>query len=462
MTDPIPTSSTQELGVGRRRRPLWLRLLVSLGIAIVLAVVVVEVVSRIADARLASKMKDPAFDYRTYEPSLLDKLALETLEYGTVKRGIEQTNARNVPHPYLGYALTPSFRSPKDAPQQVSHNSLGFRGKETTWAKPDGVFRIVTTGGSSVYGQSESGDAAVWSQRLEDVLNESGGGRKYEVINVGCNGWSSFEMLINLELRALDFSPDLVIVYEAINDMRCALYKRGGPVTPDNLQWRDTWPVDRPSALEGWLAHSRTYLVWRRYATSYALERSDLGFYAIKNYDPNVKDNWWDYPMGPIPDQGFVNYRRNLGGIVSVCQARGARVLFVTQALPRWHLKNIGKRQVDSSQEQLDAFERILSTQREVAAERGVPLFDCGRIVEEAVDREIEERVADRLKKETAVDAESTKARAEAIRTELEEAVPNKARDLLFFAEVHPNDRGSDLIAHTIAGYLVHTDLIPH
>jgi lysophospholipase L1-like esterase len=435
-------------------RPFWPRILLSLSVALVLAVIVIEVTSRIADGRLAAKMRDPAFDYRTYKPSFLDKVALDTLEYGTVKRGAEQSNARNVPHPYLGYALTPNFRSPPGAAQQVAHNSLGFRGKETTWTKPPGIVRIVTTGGSSVYGQSESCDAAVWSQRLEDILNASGSARKFEVVNVGCNGWSSFEMLINLELRALDFSPDLVIVYEAINDMRCAVYKRGGPVTPDNLQWRDTWPVDRPSALERFLGHSRAYLVWRRYATDYVLERSDLGFYAIKNYDPAVQDMYWDYAMGPIPDQGFENYRRNLTGIVSVCRARGARVLFATQALPRWHLKDIGRRKVDSSQEQLDAFERILATQREVAKSLDVPLFDSGRIVEQAVEQEIQERVAERLRKEPGADAK-------AVETELEEAVPNKARDLLFFSEVHPNDRGSDLIAHTIGDYLLHGDLIP-
>jgi len=433
--------------LAQQRHALAKRLLISAAVALILLFGLLEITSRVADRRLAAKKRDPAFIPGQYEPSFLDRLALDTLEYGTIKRAAEQSNARTDPHPYLGYVLKPNFKTAPEAKQQASHNSLGFRGKETTWKKPAGVFRIVTTGGSSVYGQSESSDAAVWSQKLEDDLNAAGGGRKFEVVNTGCSGWSSFEMLINLELRALDLNPDLVIVYEAINDMRCALYKRGGPVTPDNLQWRTNWPIDRPSSLETLLSSSRTYLVWRRYATNYASVRSDLGFYAIRNYDPLDKDLYWDYSAGPIPEKGFDNYRRNLADMIAVCAARGARVLLATQALPRWHLDA-----ADSRQEQHDAFDRIQKIEREVAAERGVALFECAQIVEAAVDAEIQAKIAERTTERPEVDARAVEA-------ELKK-VPNKARDLLFFAEVHPNDRGSALIAKTIAEYLLGSPLL--
>jgi hypothetical protein len=469
MTDPIRNPSSNPEGAGRRRRPLWLRILVSFVIAMGLAVVVIEVVSRVADGVLASKTSKPDFDYKTYEPGMLDGLALGTLEFGSVKRAAEQAHPRNVPHPYLGYSLTPSYRTPPGSAQQASHNSLGFRGKETTWEKPPGVFRIVTTGGSSVYGQSESSDAAVWSQRLEDLFGEVGG-RKVEVINVGCNGWSSFEMLINLELRALDFSPDLVIVYEAINDMRCALYTRGGPVTGDNLQWRATWPVDRPSPLEEWLDHSRTYLVWRRYMTDYIAKRSDLGFFAITNYDPSPTAGdfyvWYGRNLA-VPEKGFENYRRNLNNMVSVCTSRGARVLFAMQALPLWHLDAH-----QSANEQKDAFERIQNIEREVAHERGVALFECGRVIEAAAEQEIVDLAAARCREDPKLDPAQVAAVLKSCvpypprRPDLVEALrkvfPTPPADLLFRSEVHPSDRGSDLIAHTIFEYLRSSDLIPH
>lgn len=415
---------------------------------LVLVVLAIEITSRIADRNLAAKKKsDPEYKPDADKSTFMDKLSLDALEYGDVHRAVEQNNARNGPHPYLTYAPIANFKSAPGARLQASHNSLGFRGKETTWEKPAGVYRIVTTGGSSVYGQSESNDKAVWSQVLEDDLNASGGGRKFEVVNTGCSGWSTFEMLINLELRGVNLHPDLVIVYEAINDMRCALYKNGGPVTPDNLQFRAPWPIDRPSSLEKALAASRTYLVWRRYMTDYVIERSDLGFYAWKNYNKNEKDLYWDYADGPVPELGFDNYRRNLNNIISVCSTAGAKVLLVTQALPRWHLDA-----ADSRVEQIDSFNRIQNIEREVAAERGVALFECAKIVEAAVDAEIQQKISERTAGHPEVDPKTVEAELK--------VVPNRRGDLLFFAEVHPNDRGSALIAKTIAEYLLASPLL--
>ena len=87
-----------------------------------------------ASAPLAAKKADPGFnpDPRTYTPTFLDKLSLDTLEYGELKRAKEQTNARTEPHPYLGYVLKKSFRTGPFERKQASHNALGFRGKETT------------------------------------------------------------------------------------------------------------------------------------------------------------------------------------------------------------------------------------------------------------------------------------------------------------------------------------------
>jgi hypothetical protein len=116
-----------------RRRVPWKRILISFGIAMCLTVVIIEVMSRVADGLLASKRREPSFDLKSYQPGFLDKLSLATLEYGTVKRAGEQSNARNVPHPYLGYALTPGYETPPGAKLQAAHNALGFRGKETTW-----------------------------------------------------------------------------------------------------------------------------------------------------------------------------------------------------------------------------------------------------------------------------------------------------------------------------------------
>lgn len=426
------------------RRPLWRRFALALGLSLALVVVLLELGSRWADGIVAERRAQPGWEPARSGAGLAEKLCLDTLEYGTLKRASEQKNARAMPHPYLGYALRPGFSTPPGAKQQASHNTLGFRGKETTWEKPEGVFRIVTTGGSSVYGQSESCDAAVWSQRLEDHLNERLAPRRFEVVNLGVSGWNSHEMLVNLALRGLDLAPDLVIVHESINDMRCALYTRGGEPTRDNLQWRATWPVDRPSALESALAASRAYLVWRRYLTDYVAERSDLGFYAIVNYDPLGPDPYRHYPAA-IPELGFEVYRRNLRQIVALCRARGAEVLIATQALPRWHLE-----QAASYREQCDAFDRIKSVQREVAAELSVEICDNALVVEAALDDELQAEIARRVAAEPAKERAAVEAEAKA----------HVRAQGLYKWEVHPNDSGSDLVARTIADCLGQSPLL--
>ena len=183
--------------------------------------------------------------------------------------------------------------------------------------------------------------------------------------------------------------------------------------------------------------------MWRRYFTDYVAERTDLGFYAIANYDPLGADPYVHYP-GTIPDLGFENYRRNLQQLVTLCRARGANVLVATQALPRWHLE-----QAPSYREQVDAFERIKAVQREVCTELAVPICDNAVVVEARLDEELQAEVARRTTLEPQKDAQQVLAEAKA----------HVRVHGLYKWEVHPNDSGSDLIASTIADCLLNSEL---
>lgn len=400
---------------------------------------VIEIVSRVAD--------HVSFERRPGGPGFLQKLSRAYLDPAAARL----EDVRTIPHPYLGYALKPSWHSAPGDPQQCSQNSLGFRGKETTWEKPAGVWRIVTSGGSSVYGQSETQDAAVWSQRLEDLLNEAHLPYRVEVINGGCSGYNLYENLINFETRLVDFQPDLLLHYEAINDMRCALYTRGGSVQHDNTQWRSPWPVDRPSTLERWLQNSRSYLLWRRFFTDYVRTRADLGYWAIRNYDPNGDP----YDPDPVPELGFQCYQRNLVTLIECARAHGVQPLLVTQPLARFHLRHAA-----SGAKQLAGIDRIQSIERTVARERNVPLFECAKIVEAAIDKQVDEETA-RVAAENK-DLKPEEARAQAMNNLHPDPLPKEPLPgVLFRAEVHPFDLGSDLIAHTIADYLLQSGLLP-
>src|SRR5207249_2644662 len=48
--------------------------------------------------------------------------------------------------------------------------------------------------------------------------NQHYGHKRVEVINAGTHGWSSAESLINFQFRLLELNPDMIVVYEGIND----------------------------------------------------------------------------------------------------------------------------------------------------------------------------------------------------------------------------------------------------
>jgi len=117
-------------------------------------------------------------------------------------------------HQYSAYALKPGYtRAPRER-----INSLGFRGEEISKLKPDGVYRIVVTGGSTTF------DVYLpWNEsfpfHLQKVLRKRLGTDRIEVINAGLNGATAAETFHRLPTLILPINPDMVIMYEGFNDM---------------------------------------------------------------------------------------------------------------------------------------------------------------------------------------------------------------------------------------------------
>ena len=120
---------------------------------------------------------------------------------------------RYTPHRYIGYYPTPDYIKGKDR-----HNSLGYRGDEISIPKPAGEFRIVCLGGSTTYTSEVNDYRKSYPYLLEEYLHEQGYSN-VTVVNAGAGSWSSWESLINFELRVLDLDPDMIIVYHGINDI---------------------------------------------------------------------------------------------------------------------------------------------------------------------------------------------------------------------------------------------------
>jgi len=170
-------------------------------------------------------------------------------------------------HAYLDYCLNESYRS-RDGLNR--HDRLGFRGREVEVDKAPGTYRIVCVGGSTTYTTEVKDFRLSYPDQLERSLKERHGRADVEVINAGVGGWSSYECLIDVELRLLALHPDLLVVYHGINDcyprfVPPELYRRDNsghvrPWNPDTRPWEHSvllrcaavrLGIARPNTLQG-------------------------------------------------------------------------------------------------------------------------------------------------------------------------------------------------------------------
>jgi len=138
-------------------------------------------------------------------------------KYGTASAGLQsamlvrdEASGLLVPRP--GYEV-------RGANIHIRINSLGFRGQEFSRAKPAGTFRIVCLGASTTFSAEASSNDAVWTHRLQEKLRKEFPGRRIEVINAAVSGYVADDNLRNLRQRVLALDPDLVIYYEANNEI---------------------------------------------------------------------------------------------------------------------------------------------------------------------------------------------------------------------------------------------------
>lgn len=123
-------------------------------------------------------------------------------------RSLYQEIRRRPPHPLLQVV----------ASHQVRTNRSGFRGDPIKETKPAGTFRIFALGGSTTLGVANRDDET-YPYQLQTLLRERYPNVPIDVQNAGVAWHSTAHMLVNYELRVRQFDPDLVVVFEAINDL---------------------------------------------------------------------------------------------------------------------------------------------------------------------------------------------------------------------------------------------------
>ena len=138
------------------------------------------------------------------------------LRYANYEQVGKRGWANIMPDPLMVYRPMPGYMRPYGLNR---HNSLGYRGADVQVSKPDGIFRIVTVGGSATYDVGINDWRQTYPAQLESILSQQYGCGYVQVINAGVSGYDSFLILKQLRHRILDLKPDLIIYNENFNDI---------------------------------------------------------------------------------------------------------------------------------------------------------------------------------------------------------------------------------------------------
>lgn len=155
------------------------------------------------------------------------------------------------PHTRYRFGLTRGF----EYYTWTKINDQGFRGAPLELLKAPGTIRVMVVGASTVYDTAVSPNDRAWPARLEVWLEQLSGGRDFEVINAGTPGMVLLDNLIRLQFELHKYDPDLLILYQAHNDLIATLFRlrdeQEGVTQPSRVAATTPWGnwIERNSLL---------------------------------------------------------------------------------------------------------------------------------------------------------------------------------------------------------------------
>jgi lysophospholipase L1-like esterase len=185
------------------------------------------------------------------------------------------------------------------AETHVSTNALGFRSPEL---RDDGSVRILAIGDSCTWGWHVGQDES-YPAVLQRLLDQRAGAGRYQVINAGVPGYTSYQTLVALRDKGLPLHPAIVIIGAGFND----IYTSGD--------------------VEQQIAHERRWMPLLR-LDDFLLDWSRLYRWARWQAAGGAK------PTGAVrvtPE----GYMRNIGTMVDLVRAHGAHPLLLSFWAPQ-------------------------------------------------------------------------------------------------------------------------------
>ena len=251
-------------------------------------------------------------------------------------------------NPYLLWEQAPGVRVEHNIPANI--NSLGLRGEEPTMPKPAGVRRLLATGDSSVYGFRVRDDE-VFITKTAELLG--GAEAKIEGWNAAIPGYSTYQTINMLEMRALALEPDVLVIANLWSDNNFDAF-----VDKELLAAYTTFEGSSTHQMHRLLQGSAFYRLMHyrlTVATGAAAEARKVG---------------WTVGSGKQIGRRRVevnDYAENLDRLVEMATRVGAEVVFVL-------LSN--EEDLKGPREEPAAWQLYRDVMRETAKRHGAPLVD--------------------------------------------------------------------------------------
>lgn len=137
-------------------------------------------------------------------------------------------------HHYLNYALNPRM---KYGSTSQFNEKYKIRRTESIRPRNQVKLRILALGGSTTFGELVKREEDTWVYQLEQYVRGECG-NTCEVINGGVGGYTVAENLIHYSILLSELEPDIVLLYEGINDVDVRLF---GALKSDYSNYRIPW-----------------------------------------------------------------------------------------------------------------------------------------------------------------------------------------------------------------------------
>ena len=296
----------------------------------------------------------------------------------------------DVYHPYL--QNTPL---PNDAAQHI--NRWGFRGDDLDLAKENDVYRIFVFGGSTVYCGTmpyEQTHCRVLERRLREAYPQY----HIEVQNLGADWHTTEHDTIKLLFYGQDFSPDLVIIFHAINDLVRSLTPDMFGEGPYRSDYRHYLGATANLATRGrkvpWTVATGHWCSDLRFDQIRIAGPDGMGLGGVRtSFVPKARPTEiTEWPSLPA-------FERNLRDFVGIARSKGMHVLLATQ--PSLYREDLtaaerqllvfplthhfgGKR--PSLFSMIDGMHRFNDVTRRLAAQASVDFVDLERAMPKTTD----------------------------------------------------------------------------